>query len=159
MPSLAVAAATKVLRHNAVRDVVCSAVSEFTSVSPEVVRFAWDFSVSSLLAPPTSLRLLQRLRMFSTRSRLASVPSRPPPERGATFVPLVLEACGEEGERRGERGVGPTHCTRSFHRFASSHTSLRIAQGISCTLHRENARAILRRCSGLVGDQVPSSGW
>ena len=73
-------------------------------------------------------------------------------------------------ERRGrgeERGGGlvpgfsvrVTHCTRSFHRFASRHTSLRIAQRISCTLHQENARAILRRCSGLVGDQVPSSGW
>ena len=45
-------------------------------------------------------------------------------------------------------------------------TSLRIAQRISCTLHRENARAILRRSpgsvngsSGLAGDQVPASGW
>ena len=45
-------------------------------------------------------------------------------------------------------------------------TSLRIAQRISCTLHRANARAILRRSpgcvngsSGLVGDQVHASGW
>ena len=44
-------------------------------------------------------------------------------------------------------------------------TSLRIAQRINCTLHRENARAILRSSpgsvngsSGLAGDQVPS-GW
>ena len=44
-------------------------------------------------------------------------------------------------------------------------TSHRIAQRISCTLHRENARAILRRSlgsvngsSGLPGDQVPASG-
>ena len=44
--------------------------------------------------------------------------------------------------------------------------SLQIAQRISCTLHLENARAILRRfpgsvngSTGLVCDQVPSSGW
>ena len=44
--------------------------------------------------------------------------------------------------------------------------SLRIAQRIRCTLHRENARAVLRRSplsvngsSGLAGDLVPSSGW
>ena len=49
---------------------------------------------------------------------------------------------------------------------SSKDTSLRIAQRISCTVHRENARAILRRSpgsvngsSGLAGDQVPASDW
>ena len=44
--------------------------------------------------------------------------------------------------------------------------SLRIAHRISCTLHKENARVILRRSpssvngsSGLAGDPVPSSVW
>ena len=44
--------------------------------------------------------------------------------------------------------------------------SFRIAQRSSCTLHRENARAILRRSpaavngsSGLTGDQVSGTGW
>ena len=89
---------------------------------------------------------------------------------GATFRPLVLEACGGgwcpalrkviawvSTESRAMRGlVGDT----------PRDVSLRIAQRISCTLHRENARAILRRAPeavdgfpGLTGDQVSGTGW
>ena len=85
---------------------------------------------------------------------------------GATFRPLVLEACG---------GGGPKPCVRLSRGFpraprVASDTprdvSLRIAQRISCTLHRENARAILRRppeavngSSGLTGVQVSGTVW
>ena len=60
-------------------------------------------------------------------------------------------------ESRSQRGVAGN---------TPGDTSLRIAQRISCALHRENARAILRRSplavngsSGLVGDEIDGSGW
>ena len=37
--------------------------------------------------------------------------------------------------------------------------SLRIAQRISCTLHKENARAILRRSATSAAPGVLPSGW
>ena len=91
-------------------------------------------------------------------------------ERGATFCPLVLEACGG-GWSQAFRSVvawiaSESRTARGLATASPMDTSLRIAQRISCTLHRENARAILRRSpgsvngsSGLAGDQVPSSGW
>ena len=91
-------------------------------------------------------------------------------ERGATFVKLVLEACGV-GWSQAFRAVVTWIASESRTACGLStdlprDTSLRIAQRISCTLHRENARAILRRSpgsvnggTGFVCDQVPSSGW
>ena len=51
----------------------------------------------------------------------------------------VAATKGEKGERHAE-------------------ASLKIAQRISCILHRENARAILRRGSGWA-PTAPTSGW
>ena len=110
---------------------------------------AWDFSVSSLLRPShisSASPSETRKRAFQDTASLVAA-------RGATFCPLVLEACGG--------GCGPRLSGAS-----PMDISLRIAQRISCTLHRENARAVLRRSpdsvngsSGLAGDLVPSSGW
>ena len=107
------------------------------SGSPEVCPVLLRLGTSpSLLcsAPPTSLRLLRRLLMFFTRLKLARV-----------VVAWIAS------ESRTARGLA-TDLPRD--------KSLRIAQRISCTLHRENARAILRRSPLSVnGDKVPSTGW
>ena len=59
----------------------------------------------------------------------------------------------------------PSRTARGLATDLPKDNSLRIAQRISCTLHRENARAILRRSpgsvngsTGLAGDHVPASG-
>ena len=195
------------LRHNAIRDVVCSAVAEHTSVSPEVEKpglllpprppdpggtpldddpsllspappaagrrpadvwvprgvsgfaEAWDFSVSSLLrsshlssASPSVADVFhdveqRKLAFQDTASRVAT--------RGATFCPLVLEACGG-GWSQAFRSVvawisSESRASRGHASDAPRDISFRIAQRISCTLHRENARAILRRSPDPVG--------
>ena len=200
-----------VLRHNAIRDVVCSAVSEFTSVSPELEMLglllpprppdpggpdphlclpprspspspssagrrpadvwvprgmsgfaeAWDFSVSSLLrashfsaASPTVAGVFSEVeaRKCAFQGTAASVAYR-----GATFVPVVLEACGKGGGSWSQALRAVVTWIASESRTVGGlstnlprDTSLQIAQRISCTLHRENARAILRRSPGTV---------
>ena len=110
----------------------------------------------SLRSPRWLLRLTPASGFQDTPSQVACL--------GATFCPLpVLEAC------RG--GWFPPPSARSLLGFPPSlvlpqDASLRIAQRESCTLHRENARAILRRSpevvggsSGLINNQVGVSGW
>ena len=141
----------RVLRHNAIRDVVCSAVAEFTTVSPELEKpgllpppppspprppdpggppfdvdpssasspppaasrrpadvwvprgvsgfaEAWDFSVSSLLRSShlssASPSVADVFHEVETRKRAFQDTASLVAERGATFCPLVLEACG-----------------------------------------------------------------
>ena len=79
---------------------------------------------------------------------------------GFKFVPLVVEAHGV--------GWGPTirftvdwisRVQSACQHNEVASVSLRIAQRISCTLHKENARAVLRRAAV---SEVPSflpSGW
>ena len=212
----------RVLRHNAIRDVVCSAVAEFITVSPELEKpglllpprppdpgghhpdvdpssvssplpaasrrpadiwvprgvsgfaEAWDFSISSLLRSShlssASTSVADVFHEVETRKRAFQDTASLVAERGATFCPLVLEACGG-GWSQAFRSVvawiaSESHMARGPTAGSSTDISLRIAQRISCTLHRENAHAILRRSpgsvngsSGLAGNQVPSSGW
>ena len=170
----------RVLRHNAIRNTFCSAVSEFTSTTPELEKPGlllpprWDFSISSLLrtsflssASPSVAGFFHEVEtrknsFQDTASQVAAL--------GATFRPLVLEACGGgwspalreviawvSTESRAMRGlVGDT----------PQDVSVRIAQRISCTLLRESACAVLRRApevvngsSGWTGDQVSGTGW
>ena len=79
---------------------------------------------------------------------------------GFVFTPMVLEA--HSG------GLSPTFrsavdwiakrqatCQHEDPEFVS----LKIAQRISCTLHRENARAILRTAGAPSASPFPPSGW
>ena len=104
-----------------------------------------------------------RKRSFhDTASQVASL--------GTTFCPLVLEACGG-GWSQALRGVvawisSESRSQRGVAGNTPRDTSLRIGQRVSRTLHRENARAILRRSPlavngspGLVGDEIDGSGW
>ena len=89
---------------------------------------------------------------------------------GASFRPLVLEACGG-GWSSALRETVAWVATESRAMCGSagstpSVVSLKIAQRISCTLQRENARAVLRRSPGPVdgsydstGDMVSGSAW
>ena len=134
---------------------------------------AWDLSVSSLLrtfhfssATPSVADVFQeveaRKRAFQDTASMVA-------ERGATFCPLVLEACGG-GWSQAFRGVVAWIASES-----------RTARGLSTDLPRDtslrdtahqlhpsqgkracNPEAFSRVCqrsSGLVGDQVPASGW
>jgi hypothetical protein len=48
----------------------------------------------------------------------------------------------------------------AVHHESPSTVSLKIAQRISCVLHRENARAVLRRTPAVVSyNTSPPSGW
>ena len=47
----------------------------------------------------------------------------------------------------------------SCHNDDPASVSLKIAQRISCTLHRENARAILQRTVAGSAPPFPPSGW
>ena len=135
---------------------------------------AWDFSVSSLLRSShfssTSPSVADVFHEVETRKRAFQDTASLVAERGATFCPLVLEACGG-GWSQALRNVvawiaSESRMARGPTAGSPTDISLRSAQRISCTLHRENARAVLRRSpfsvngsSGLTGDLVPSSGW
>ena len=125
-------------------------------------------------APPFSPRLLHLWLGFfhevethknsfqNTASQVAAL--------GATFRPLVLEACGEEWSPALPEVVAwvstESRVTLGLAGDTPRDVSLRISQRISCTLHRENARAVLRRApetvngsSGLTGNLVSGTGW
>ena len=210
----------RVRRHNAVRNVVCSAVSEFTSVTPELEKPglllppkppdpgdpvpAWP-RTSSCPALPVAAPLMYGspvasqvfLRPGISRSRPSSAPpllstSNPSvadvfhevesrknsfqntaaqvASLGASFRPLVLEACGGGWSHALRETIAwvstESRSLRGLAGSTPSDISLRIAQRISCTLHMENARAILRRSPGsshdsfdMTGDLVSGSAW
>ena len=142
--------------------------ASLASLRPGTSRFPRCFApLTSLLHPPLlpiSSTKLKPGNAFS-RARLHLRPSaRPPSARlswrlagsgwSQAYRSVVAWIASESRMARGPTTGSPMDI------------SLRIAQRISCTLHRENARAILRRSpgsvngsSGLSGDQVPSSGW
>ena len=81
-------------------------------------------------------------------------------EAGFEFVPLVFEAHGGAGSPASRAlfdWISKAQATNLFEDAAS--VSLRIAQRISCTLHRENARAILRRSATAAALWSLPSGW
>ena len=135
---------------------------------------AWDFSVSSLLRSShlssASSSVADVFHEVETRKRAFQDTASLVAERGATFCPLVLEACGSGWSQVFQSVVAwiasESRMARGPTTGSPMDISLRIAQRISCTLHKENPRAILRRSpgsfngsSGVAGDQVPSSGW
>jgi hypothetical protein len=82
-------------------------------------------------------------------------------EAGFLFVPMVVEAHAG-GLSKTARGVLDWIATQAaaVHHENPSTVSLKIAQRISCVLHRENARAVLKRTPGVVPNNMASpSGW
>ena len=105
-------------------------------------------------APPFSPSPTRLWPTFSMKLSPARTPSRTLPLRLPPWAPPFAWISTESRTTRGLASSTP------------SDISLRIAQRISCTLHRENARAILRRSPGpandsfdLTGDLVSGSAW
>ena len=135
---------------------------------------AWDFSVSSILrssllstSNPSVADVFHEVesRKNSFQNTAAQVASL-----GASFRPLVLEACGGGWSHALRETIAwvstESRTMRGLASSTPSNISLRIAQRVSCTLHSENARAILRKSPGssndsfdLTGDPVSGSAW
>jgi hypothetical protein len=82
-------------------------------------------------------------------------------EAGFLFVPMVVEAHAGGWSKTARNMLDwiALQAAAAHHEDPSA-VSLRIAQRISCVLHRENARAVLRRTRELVAsDMAPPSGW
>ena len=79
---------------------------------------------------------------------------------GFKFVPMVVEAHGGGWSPLARTTIDwiSKQQALSLNEDPSA-VSLRIAQRISCTLHRENARAILRRSAVPQGPAFLPSGW
>ena len=114
---------------------------------------AWDLSVSSLLRPShlssASPSVADVFHEVETRKRAFQDTASLVAERSQALRSVVAWIASESRMARGPTAGSPTDI------------SLRIAQRICCTLHRENARAVLRRSpgsvngsSGLAGAQV-----
>ena len=81
--------------------------------------------------------------------------------QGIRFTPMVLEAHGG-GWSPTFRGTVDMIARSAANAHHENHAkvSLRIAQRISCSLHRENARAIMRRMADVPGvAAVQGAGW
>ena len=129
---------------------------------------AWDFSVSSIFRSSllsSAIPSVAESRKNSFQNTATQVSAL-----GASFRPLVLEACGGGWSHALREVIGwvstESRAMRGSAGDTPSDVSVRIAQHISCTLHRENARAILRRSPGpvngshdLTGDLVSGSAW
>ena len=79
---------------------------------------------------------------------------------GFNFVPLILEAHGGGWSPLLRSTVDWVSKTQAIcHHEDKAAVSLRIAQRISCTLQKENARAILRRSAAVPAPSALPSGW
>ena len=80
--------------------------------------------------------------------------------QGFKFNPMVLEAHGGGWSplmRNVVDWISKQQAVVTNEEHAA--VSLRVAQRISCALHRENARAILRRTAAVPDLPFPPSGW
>ena len=123
---------------------------------------AWDFTVGSGLSPHL-LELSARspeevVSILEERKRLHLDTSRLCAESGFLFCPMVLEAHGGGWSVAFRKAMEWVSVTASSIGSENQTTvSLRAAQRISCSLQKENARAVLRRTvepPGDVGDSV-----
>ena len=112
---------------------------------------AWIFRFHLCSAPPTSPRPHRRLLMSSMEWRLANAPSKTPRPRWPRVEP---PPAGSSWRRAGEGGPKPcgkwlfgsseSRASRGVSVGLPRVTSLRIAQRISCTLHRATQRMALK---------------
>ena len=120
---------------------------------------AWDFSVTSAfrLGPstPDPAAFSSVFSSVETRKRGFLDTASHCAQAGIHFCPLVIEAVGG-GWSEALRSVVSWIASESGRHSSSrqSDTSFKIAQRISCALHQENARAILKRAP----EQAVSSG-
>ena len=82
-------------------------------------------------------------------------------QAGFSFVPLVVEAHGGSWSPLARRVLdGLAKLQAAAWSDGQEPASLRIAQRISCSLQRENARAVLRRLAPPgAGQEMPAPGW
>ena len=80
--------------------------------------------------------------------------------QGFNFVPMVFEAHGGGWSPLARATLDwISRNQASCHNDDSAAVSLKIAQRISCTLHRENARAVMRRVALAPGSPSLPSRW
>ena len=123
---------------------------------------ALDFAVTSGLRPPlrTGAELAAIFKDYEDYKHGYQDTGQQCAAQGIAFTPMILEAHGGGFSPR-MRQVIDMLAVEAAPSLQSSPAavSLRIAQRISCALHRENARAVLRRlapCSG--GESGPTGG-
>ena len=123
---------------------------------------AWDFSVTSALrlgpAAPDPAAFASVFSSVETRKRAFLDTASQCSHAGITFCPLVIEAVGGGGWSEALRSVVSWIASESNRNSSISHsdTSFKIAQRTSCALHRENARAILKRAPEQAGPHCSS---
>ena len=117
----------KILRHNAIRDVVCSAVSEFTSVSPDVEKPGLllpprppdppRFPAPAAGRRPAEVWVPRGMSGFAEAWDF-SVSSLLRASHLSAASPTVADVFHEVEARSGSRGLDSlrvTHCPRSCH--------------------------------------------
>ena len=122
---------------------------------------AWDFSVTSAFrlgpAAPDPAAFAGVFSSVETRKRVFIDTASQCSRAGIHFCPLVIEAVGG-GWSEALRSVVSWIASESNRNSSVGHsdTSFKIAQRISCALHRENARAILKRAPEQTGPPCSS---
>ena len=81
-------------------------------------------------------------------------------DQGFVFTPMVIEAHSGAWSSQARFVLAKiAKHQAAVKRESVERTSLKIAQRISITLHRENARAVLRRCPRPEDKEFRPSGW
>ena len=79
--------------------------------------------------------------------------------QGLSFVPMVMEAHSGGWSKTARRVLDTiARHTATTHRRSPEEASLDFAQRLSCSLHRENARAVLRRLAVRDGE-AGTTAW
>ena len=124
---------------------------------------AWDFSITSALrlgpAVPDPAAFSTVFSSVESRKRAFLNTASQCAQVGVSFCPLVIEAVGG-GWSDYLRSVVAWIASESNRCSPVRHSdaSFKIAQRISCTLHRKNARAILKRAPEQSGTHSCSLG-
>ena len=124
---------------------------------------AWDFSITSALrigpAPPDPAAFSGVFSSVESRKKVFLNTASECAQAGISFCPLVIEAVGG-GWSDSLRSVVAWIASESNRcsPVRRSDASFKIVQRISCALHRENARAILKRAPEETGSHCCSLG-
>ena len=125
---------------------------------------ALDFAVSSGLQSELFLPVAETpgfvFQRYENLKRSFKDTAQSCETRGFEFVPMVVEAHGGSWSPLARAALDWIAKQQALcHNDDPAAVSLKIAQRISCTLHRENARAILRRTAVASSPCFPPSGW